>query len=515
MSESNNYNSRLPHELFDLCVSESLSEEGIREIIDRHGSTPNNHNLEKYDFFFQACYNKRVTIEIIRCLIEYFPDAANYTDDHGQVSLHWVCGNENVTLNIIQLLLEAFPESVRSATNEGSMPLHWLCENEVDEAIAIEILKFLIEKCPEAVQHANNDGCLPIHRASLWKSPEFCRVLIEAYPGSERMTNADGALPLHHACLRNNVAMVEYLYRQYFDDINTTTTGGNYPIHYAILGLKDRDDPGAAVETVQFLLNCDPNQKLIQFHGMSLLQYACIREYNNSNIEECIKMIKVIYNAHPEVIEDNRIVSGIEGYHQEVQVFVHIQLGHTRQAKVHRLMTTPDMNGQLPLHTALRNNSACFGSIKLLVKGNPNALQSADNSGRLPLHVACMYYDTLSVIQYLVGLDPSTLDAVDRYGNTALHLACHGARYETIALLLDEFDAVSVSKRNASKKLPIDLLFESDEVLNRECIEYTESVYRLLRANPEKIMGIGAQTMQSSASTSSLPCQGRKRKLGQ
>jgi hypothetical protein len=49
---------------------------------------------------------------------------------------------------------------------------------------------------------------------------------------------------------------------------------------------------------------------------------------------------------------------------------------------------------------------------------------------------------------------------------------------------LDKFDAVSVSKQNANKKLPIHLLWESSDraVLDRESIEYTESVFRLLRA---------------------------------
>eukprot|EP00984_Skeletonema_dohrnii_P010322 scaffold4008_cov85-Skeletonema_dohrnii-CCMP3373.AAC.2 len=61
-------------------------------------------------------------------------------------------------------------------------------------------------------------------------------------------------------------------------------------------------------------------------------------------------------------------------------------------------MTTPDGNGQLPLHTALQSNVR-LGSIKLLVKGNPPALQSTDNSGSLPLHIACAHHDSASVVQ--------------------------------------------------------------------------------------------------------------------
>ena len=147
-------------------------------------------------------------------------------------------------------------------------------------------------------------------------------------------------------------------------------------------------------------------------------------------------------------------------------------------------MSAPDGNGHIPLHTALEKNVS-LGRTKLLVKGNPVALQSPDNRGALPLHVACEHHDSPSFIVCLISLDTSTLDAVDREGNTALHYACRSAQHGTIALLLDTYDAVSVSKRNAHKKLPIDLLWESNEDFDRESIEYTESVFRLLKAYPE------------------------------
>eukprot|EP00984_Skeletonema_dohrnii_P028853 scaffold19012_cov96-Skeletonema_dohrnii-CCMP3373.AAC.1 len=175
-------------------------------------------------------------------------------------------------------------------------------------------------------------------------------------------------------------------------------------------------------------------------------------------------------------------------------------------------MTTPDSNGQLPLHTAIQNNIR-LGSIKLIVKGHPPTVHSPDNSGALPLHIACQHHESASVVQYLVGLDPTTLEAADRDGNTALHLACHFARHEIIALLLDKFDAVSVSKRNAHGKLPIDLLLESNEVEDKESVEYTESVFRLLTAYPETVMNVGIQQKQSAAAN--CPGQsGKKRKFG-
>ena len=124
-------------------------------------------------------------------------------------------------------------------------------------------------------------------------------------------------------------------------------------------------------------------------------------------------------------------------------------------------MTTPDDNGRLPLHNAIQNN-ARLGSIKLLLKGNPSAIiRNVDNNFSLPVHLACEHHDSASVVEYLVGLDTSTLDALDKTGNTALHYACNGAKYETIAMLLEKYDAVSVSvsRRNIHNKLPVYLLF--------------------------------------------------------
>ena len=119
-------------ELLEFCKTKSISVEGLREIIKRHGITVCK-NVECYEFFRSACSNERVTEEIIQCLLEYFPDAASATDDiSGQMSLHMACMNSNVRLNIIQLIIDAAPDSVRSVDCDGSMPLHCLCDNDND-----------------------------------------------------------------------------------------------------------------------------------------------------------------------------------------------------------------------------------------------------------------------------------------------------------------------------------------------------------------------------------------------
>ena len=529
MSESNN-RKQLEDELNQYCSSDSPpSEEGVREIIARHRLTPNNHNrLSNYNFFYDACHHDE---GIIRCLLDYFPDAAKDADELGS-PLHFACENDNVTLSIIQLLIDAAPDSVRSVTDRGSTPLHILCGSSffgssrggVDEGTDIQILKLLLEKYPEAARHVDEKGRLPIHYASGWSSPKFCSELIEAYPGSERirdgngklpihmassqhslatveylyrlypgseqMPNANGALPFHAACTGNSLAAVKYLYGIYPEAINHAITSGYYqgcyPIHKAIESIMYRNNPAAAVEIVQFLLNCDPNQKLIQLQGKSLLRYACGKWYNNSNIEAGIGVIKVLFDAHPEAIKGNRNASSIRRSHKRIATFLNGELVYARQAKDHRLMTTPDDNGQLPLHKALQNNVR-LGSIKLLVKGNPSALRTLENSFALPLHIACQHHDSASVVQYLLSIDEAALEIVDKQWNTVLHYACCGAKHDTIALLLEKYDAASVSKRNAHGKLPIDMLWESSAVEDRESVEYMGSIFQLMRAYPEMV----------------------------
>ena len=485
-------------ELYEFCRSESLSEDALLEIIERHGCAPNNNDPDiRYEFFHEACYNVRVTEGILRILLKYFPTAARFVyEDGGELPLHYrgnmplhtISINRNVTLGMVQLLIDAFPDSVSHENREGWIPFHTLCyHRNVDEEAGLEILKLLLKKCPDSVQRADEYGFLPIHLAALYQSLEFCRILVDAYPGSvRRMPDNDGGLPFHLACL--DVAKVKYLYQLYPDSINVADNNGYYPIHYAIKGLKYRKRSAAAMEAVQFLLDCDPNVPLQELDNKLPLYYVCrwATNGNTPNLNAYLKILQILYDAHPEAIESNEVTSNVTNFRPEVRAFLTGQLSYARQARDQALMTTRDENGQLPLHRALHNN-VTLGSIKLLVNGNPSAICTFDIRGMIPLHLACQHHETPAVVEYLINLDEVTLTDSDREGNTALHHACRGANHAIIELLLDKYGSMSVSKRNALNQLPIRLLLESNDVSGDD-IKYVESVYRLMRAHPETIM---------------------------
>ena len=166
--------------------------------------------------------------------------------------------------------------------------------------------------------------------------------------------------------------------------------------------------------------------------------------------------------------------------------FLEAQLVYARRANDRRAMTTPDQNGQLPLHRAL-HDKATFGAIKLLVNGNPAALQVADNLGRFPLHIACES-SAVEVVKYLVELDSTRLNDCDVNGNSPLHCACLVGNCGVIKYLLERH-VRSISEGNAANKLPIHLLLCDcgEDTVDRESPEYLETIWRLLLAHPETL----------------------------
>jgi ankyrin repeat protein len=413
---------------------------------------------------------------------------------------------------VFHILIDAFPDSLRHEDKKGWLPLHSLIHyKHLDEEVGLDVLKLFLERYPESVRHAARDGNLPIHNAALNQSPELCRVLIEAYPGSERMTDNLGRLPFHRACQSNTVDTAKCFYQRYPESIIVATNDGWYPIHLAIWGLKHRTNPANVIEIVQFLMDCNPNvalqkagDKLPLFHVGNWATYD-----DSSRLNAYLKVLQILYDAHPEAIEREEVTSTVGSFYEEVQTFINTQLTYAQQAREHRFMTTPDENGQLPLHKALCDNVR-LGSIKLLVKGNPSAICTFDNRGTIPLHVACQHHKTPAVVDYLIGLNKVTLTTADEDGNTALHHACRSTNHAIVAVLLDKYGSMSVCKRNVRKQLPIELLLQNkNEVNDTESVKFTESIYRLIRANPEALMH---SEMGQTSSEDCLSQQNKKKR---
>ncbi len=217
---------------------------------------------------------------------------------------------------------------------------------------------------------------------------------------------------------------------------------------------------------------------------------------SNDNTYDNLAAVQLLFDAYPEAltkgdrhgdtpldiarrfarIDESEITSS-------VVEFLEAQLAYASQAEDATAMTTPDESGCLPLHHALYNK-ASLGAIKLLVKGNPAALQVADHHETLPLHIACELC-SVEIVQFLVDQN-NGLNHCDARKNFPLHYACRGANYDVVKHLL-EMSAPFISERNDDNKLPIHLLIESEQV-GRESLKYVEGIWLLLRSYPETVL---------------------------
>jgi len=463
---------------------------------------------------------------VIQYLVASNPSSLEIVDVHNETPLHIACTNGNIKAGrTISLLLKECPSSVYQRNVCGWLPIHVLCKRPegkktkliMNDEAAIDVLNLLIKAYPDSVTQSDDDSeqnhipnHIPLHKAVTNKSPAFCKVLVDAYPESIKQPNVRGCLPFHFACDNGRLDTVEYLFGLYPECLQIRGNRGYLPIHEAA------NHPGEnTVQIVQFLLRHDPEciSKTIvsgdrdngfswrQGNGALPLHVVCSR-WDQFNVTE------LLYDLYPEAILirngrgqlpidivreklDELPVNGIvynEKYQHRMQdliSFLQTQMNYARRAQYENAMRMPDSNGSLPLHNALFAEDP-LGTIKLLVKGNPDAVNVPNGSDMYPLDLACQF-STLGVVKYLAELSPDRLNSCDRVNkNYPLHHACLWGNCEVISYLLERS---SVSERNANGMLPIHLFCEYvNEQEENEDTEYTETIWRLLKAYPETVL---------------------------
>ena len=394
--------------------------------------------------------------------------------------IHKACGNKKVTLEIVQLLYNTLPEAFRLRDGAGYRPIHHLCYNkDLDETNSLNILRFMLYNDPTLPREVDGDNWLPLHFAVQYKSTTFCKKLIDAYPESLAVRTRIGSLPIHLASTngkRDDTAdTIQYMLELDPELINAERDGGYLPIHLAT--------ENGNTNAIELLLKFDPDSASKEADDGSRWLPLHFASYDSN-----FSSIQVLYDAYPEAIlaRDRGGKAPLDlARKQPAMEFLQTHLVYARQAQDMTAMATVDDNGWLPLHRALKDN-APLGSIKLLVKGNPAALNVADRKGAYPVYIACLF-SSANVVKYSVELAGDTLNSVDANNNSPLHYACRGGDCGVVKYLL-QANVSSVSERNNKNKLAIHLLFECGEnILDQESMEYVETVWQLILANPEVV----------------------------
>ena len=356
-------------------------------------------------------YNKSDTTnrsEILKLLIDVNPYPVEMVDGYKRLPLHLACGNPCMDPEAVQLLVNAYPQAVQEKDICERIPIFVLCENEdLNEDASVAILNILLSSYPESVRsslYIDGDH-FPIHDAAKNKTARFCKELIDMAPDTLRM----GDSLLHLACRGTNLDTVQYFIKLCPGLIRQPGEGDFYPIHEAAKYLwqvdKEKELQGRA-EIIRYLLEHDPDGASREnFHTEQLpLHLACESGNGVPNFEA----VKILYDAYPEAIyeQDYKGLTPIDfifdedsnqnrpGNNSKLTTFFTNQLEFAGPiGDGNADLSIPTLNGWLPLHLALMSSSdeISLGTIKLIVKGYPDALQVSDDSGALPLHRACQH----------------------------------------------------------------------------------------------------------------------------
>jgi len=424
--------------------------------------------------------------DVLKFLVQSNPASLREKDtEFLGIPLHDACFNQKIDPNTIQLLLDNWPESIFQQNSNLDLPIDVFFKNDfVEEVESVKILALYVEFSPAWVRQVGESGSLPIHHAAKSRSPAFCEVLINAYPEALKIQDEHGRLPIHIACRSGRPATVKYLLQVYPESILAETAGSGYlPIHLAT------QRPGSA-ETIQVLLTQDPDGASRATTDLYLPLYFASRDQGTENL----KAVQLLFDSYPEAIFERRFIANPRQWvvpswvvaNPLVFDFLKKQMKYAYIGRDISAMTTVDGNGWFPLHRALHGD-ASLGAIKLLVKGNIDALQVADHNLSYPLHIACEF-STPDVVEFLLESNESCLNHCDNMHSSSLHYACRGGNYGAVLCLLER-GVSSVSERNSENKLPIQLLYGSgnDKVDNRSP-EYVETLWRLLLAYPETVL---------------------------
>uniref|UniRef100_A0A6V2BLJ0 Uncharacterized protein n=1 Tax=Ditylum brightwellii TaxID=49249 RepID=A0A6V2BLJ0_9STRA len=121
---------------------------------------------------------------------------------------------------------------------------------------------------------------------------------------------------------------------------------------------------------------------------------------------------------------------------------------YRRTSKYHNTLQN-DETGRTPLHNACINHAAL--SVIQQILNTDNYIRAKDSFGETPLHYACQFGASFSIVSLLLETCPEAVKDVGRYGWTPLHVAIRNktASLEVIQLLMEKWpEAMRVEDEN-------------------------------------------------------------------
>ena len=410
------------------------------------------HRSEVYNNFDISllCQDKR-DMKILRILAN--KQNINQTDDEGNSPIHVACQKRN--LEIAKFLIEDLNCDLSCQDAEGRLPLHISCLQP------LEFVKLTSYGCD--VNICDNNGNTPLHIACQAGSLDNVCYLVETFICEPSKVKRDhhNMLPVDYACKHSlemvklvspsvsilkdvknfavktlNMAcshgaldVVQYLINQ--NGYHLLALGGNHSALLYACGLLNRYNshsdqaPNIHTNVVKFLISkCsyDPLKVHLPRHSKfeSLFQYAC--HHNNLNLIKALTVNLIDMQDH------------------KGNTPLHYACAYKCTKIVHFLVnsncdqTITNKKRELALHIAC---SASLEIIQLLTVQHDAIINSKDDDGNTPLHIACAHKHN-DIIEYLLKQKSCRANIPNKDGNLALHILLNPNNYDSGGIVLDD-----------------------------------------------------------------------------
>ena len=278
------------------------------------------------------------------------------------------------------------------------------------------------------------EGDTILHVASYNCQNALIKHLIQVLHFSSSVANSKQEYPLHIACRSGcSLEVIKLLARC---DINRHDEAGNTPLHIAC--------QNGSIDIVRCLVEESGMHKYGE-DIVRLVSLACdVNTTGNTHIIEGDTILHVaLYNwqSNSDLIQHLITVlnfsSSVANSRQEYPLHIACRLGCLLE--VMKLLGDcdvdhQDIDGNTPLHLACQRHDVITARFLMKERHCSNAI--VNNKGELPLHHACRHQYGAFIIQDVsAGCD---VNSQDNSGNTPLHLACDNCITESVRHLVNE-----------------------------------------------------------------------------
>jgi ankyrin repeat protein len=323
----------------------------------------------------------------------------------------------------------------------------------------LAVLRTILYQRRDEIQKANGSGEYPLHAAASAGFPDdVLQLLYEAWPDAiRRPAGTARNLPLHLAAAscRAPAEGVTFLADRHPQALLHRNCYGRLPLHCAVFNR-------AAIDVVKALVELAPEAvSRVEDCGLTPVRVA-VRTHQ-------LDVVRYLVDRHPKSLHE-RLADGRGLLHDAVATGAPAALVKVLVGCAPEAVESGDGYGKLPLHFV--GSQTSLESVRLLAEASPASVRAVTKSGRTPLHTAIINEAQLDVVKFLVehSGDASLLGIADRDGCLPMHYAAKRGSLELVKILVEAFPT-SIRAPDARGRRPIHVAVAGPWSL-REIVEY-------------------------------------------